>query len=37
MSLGIGAFPFGIFTSTFNMGGDPRVQSKFLLYGRLSV
>lgn len=28
MSLGIGAFPFGIFTSTFNVGGDLRGQSK---------
>lgn len=27
MSLGIGAFPFGIFTSTFNFGGNPRSQS----------
>lgn len=27
MSLGIGAFPFGIFTSSFNVGGDPRAQN----------
>lgn len=31
MSLGIGAFPFGIFTSSFNVGGDPRAQSKYSL------
>lgn len=27
MSLGIGAFPFGIFTSTFNFGTNLRSQS----------
>lgn len=31
MSLGIGAFPFGIFTSTFNFGGNQRPQSMIYL------
>lgn len=31
MSLGIGAFPFGIFTSTFNFGTNLRSQSMYFI------
>lgn len=31
MSFGIGAFPFGFFTSTFNFGNEARVARKYLV------